>query len=488
MKQKKRMIIVAAYLITLGLLIAFILSVTGLTLRAMLLVAIALTLLLPMTIRAATKGLDLFEPVVISNVALGVMFLGRPLSDLLTGETTHLGYSILGTFNEALLVALVGTVCFEMGYFGTLGSVWARRLPKPPPFQPERAAAAGWLYFFLGGALFSLFLATQGGVGILKSLLAGRQQSHNELFLSSTGYLYNGIAMWAATALIFFAVAWVGKRHAYRIWFIFPTAFLLMYYGASGARSQLLPLALSIPVFWYLWKGKRPRLLVVIIVLLVGISLLGWMRETRNADAVARQSAGQALITALISPVQQAEEIFTGSDAEMFDSMTNELLILPDQTSFQHGATITDVLVRMVPRPLWPNKPLESNDIFVSTLWPEHYAASRAAPAFSVIGVFYADSGYLTVALGMLLIGVLFSMLWHWLQLFKTEPIAQMIYAMGLPFAIILMRGTIPDTLSRMLFLFVPLLLLIWGLRIHIRASEKRGRDHLQVRRRYRYQ
>ena len=40
----------------------------------------------------------------------------------------------------------------------------------------------------------------------------------------------------------------------------------------------------------------------------------------------------------------------------------------------------------------------------------------------------------------------------------------------ALPFVVILMRGTIPGTLTRMLFLFVPLGLLMWLTRLRFRA------------------
>lgn len=49
---------------------------------------------------------------------------------------------------------------------------------------------------------------------------------------------------------------------------------------------------------------------------------------------------------------------------------------------------------------------------------------------------------------------------------------------MSLPFVVILMRGTVPDTLTRMLFLFVPLVLLLWLTRL-------RSRPRLQSRRFY---
>lgn len=475
MKSNAAPAVAAVYIGLLGSLLVFILYVAGLSVRGLLLAAIAGSLLLPMMLRAVRGRLDLFEPVVLANIALGIMFVGRPLHQLITGETIHLGYDILPTFNETLLVTLIGIVSFQLGYFlRPNATAWARRLPAPPPLRPQRAAFAGWFYLLLGGLLFGAFLAQQGGLGLLLVLLAGRQQSNNDLFLGSTGYLYNGLLMWGASALIFFAIATVARRGLYWLWFLFPALCLVIFYGAQGGRSMLLPLMLAIPVFWYLWKDRRPSARSLLLAAFVGVALLGMLREVRTVGEN-RDFAG-TLLAALGSPVSEALNILGGADAEMFDSLANELLMVPERTPFQHGATITDVLIRAVPRPLWPDKPLESNDAIVNALWSEHYAKSRAAPAFSVLGPFYADSGLFTVALGMFFIGWVLALSWRWLYLHRAQPVAQMIYAMGLPFVVILMRGTIPGTLTRMLFLFVPLVLLLWLIRL-------RSRPRLQSRR-----
>ena len=440
-------------------------TVAGIGSTLFLLAGIVLSLMIPQAFRAAHGRLDLFEPLVLANIALGVMFVGRPLAVLGTYETIHIGYDVLPTFDEALVVALVGIVFFQIGYFASFGAAWARMLPPPSNFHPRRAILAGWLFFILGTLLFGAFLASAGGIGrVLFYLLEGRQPSNNDLYLSSTGYLYGGISLWAATALIFFVSATAGRRRGYIIPFLVITVLLLIFYGAQGTRSQMLPLVLAVPVFGYLWKVRRPKLRTLLVVSLIGFALLGWMREIRNVGE--REDMLHKLGSALVAPLREARGIFTGGDADMFDSLANALVVVPEQLPFQHGATITDILIRIVPRPLWPDKPLESNDAMVNVLWPVHYSMSRAAPAFSLIGPFYADSGIITVALGMFLAGALLATLWCWLQQYHANVIAQMIYSMGLPFVVILMRGSIPDTLARMLFMFVPLVLVMLLMRL----------------------
>lgn len=467
MTFKKSLLYAIAYLIVLGVLTSIVLIYVKTHSQALLLTAIIVSLIGPIFVRNMQGKLDIFEPLVIANFSFFFMFLGRPLADLITEQTIHLGYTILATFDETLFLAWVGITSFQIGYFSCFGRRLANLFPYPPRFKPSTAVLSAWLFAALGATLFILFLITQGGIEVLLYLLEGRQAGNNELFLRSTGYLYNGIMMLAPASLIFFIVAVVCKRtHMYLMFavIIFP---LVFFYASRGTRCQLLPLVISIPTFWYLWKQRRPSLKNVFIAGLVGLAMLGWIRQVRDVDT--HTNWIEHLGVVISSPFDTIGDLLTSPDTEMFDSMANELIIVPETLKFMHGATITDVFIRAIPRTLCPNKPLESNDEIVNALWSEHYQKSRASPCFSVIGVFYADSGLLSVVLGMYFLGSLLSAAWLWYQANPNKIMSQMLYSMGLPFVVILMRGSIPDTLARMLFYFAPLFLLMLFKRMHVR-------------------
>lgn len=469
MTFKKSLLHITAYIILFGVLAFLVIVYSETKLRTLLLLVIVLTLVIPIAARTVKGRLDLFEPLVIADVSLFFMFLGRPLADLMTNQTVNLGYTILATFDKALFLAWAGIICFQIGYFSPLGRCLANRFPYPPTFQPGTATLSAWLFTVLGAALFSLFLNTQGGFEVVPYLLEGRQASNNELFLRSTGYLYNGIMMWGPASLIFFAVAVVYKRIHMFFPFVMLILPLVILYGYRGTRSQLLPLVISIPVFWYLWKRRRPSLKTVFLAGLVGLALLCWLREVRNIEV--KDKTVDQLQAVFSSPFAAISDLLTSPDTEMFDAMVIELLMVPKTLAFMHGATFTDIFIRAVPRTLCPNKPLESNDEIVNALWPEHYSISRASPCFSVIGVFYADSGFISVVFGMFFLGALFAASWRWFQAHSNSLMAQLLYSMGLPFVVILMRGSIPDTLARMLFYFAPLFMLMIVKRLHTRIS-----------------
>ncbi len=456
-----RLIILLA---TLGVVIFLIFAATQDITKIVFLILIALAIILPIGTKLIRETFDIFEPLFIANVALGVMFLARPVADLLTGETIHLGYDILPTFNEALMLVFVGIAAFEVGYFLGPGSLWSQYLPQPEKFRVDQVRIAGFFFLFLGGFLFSLFLAKGGGLDLLLFLMKGRQAEDNGIFLASSGYYYNGLLMWSASALIFFALFILLKQRFFLFIFVIVFGALAIFYGSRGTRSQLLPLTIALPTFWYLFHQKRPSGFVLSITFLILISLAGWLREVRNVGVVSYdQKDTPTLTSALASPFKQLGDIITGYDNEMFDALCNELLVVPESLPYKPLGSIADIFIRIIPRSMWPNgeKPLETNDSVIVALWPEHYEHSRASSALSILGPFYADSGFIGVAIGMFFIGVILSMMWHWFLANQRNYTALLLYSMSLPFVIILMRGTLPDTLSRILFMVVPIFILL---------------------------
>jgi hypothetical protein len=73
----------------------------------------------------------------------------------------------------------------------------------------------------------------------------------------------------------------------------------------------------------------------------------------------------------------------------------------------------------------------------------------------------------------MFFLGSLLAAFWRWFQTHSNSVIAQIIYSMGLPFVVILLRGNIPDTLARMLFYFAPLLIFLIYKGLHARIGSE---------------
>ncbi|MGO9441316.1 MAG: O-antigen polymerase [Terriglobales bacterium] len=436
--------------------------------QATTLIACATLLALPIAARIGHHRFDLFEPIVPATIALAVMFIGRPLADLTTGSFVHLDHDFAAAFDTTLIVVTIGIACFELGYASNLSRSVTGFFPRAPRrFDMTKSVIFACVLIVLALTLFGIFIATRGGVALLMALAEGRRSTDSSLFQSSTGYLYQSIDALTPATLIFVAAGVLTSKRKFYLGALLTGAPLFLFYAGHGSRSFALTLLLSGPVFWYVWRNRRPRFRSLLVVSVIAVCLIGFVRQVRNVEVPHDRS--EQLAASFSDPGGQAADILSGADAEMFDSLANEITVVPSQLAYSPGGCITDIAIRAIPRVLWVDKPLELSDSVVTTLWPEHYQLSRASAAFSIMGSFYADSGVIGVAIGMFFVGVILAALWRWWQRNSGSVAATLTYSMMLPFVIVLMRGTIPDTLARLLFTAVPLFGLQMLQRIRLR-------------------
>jgi hypothetical protein len=167
-----------------------------------------------------------------------------------------------------------------------------------------------------------------------------------------------------------------------------------------------------------------------------------------------------AFVSLASDPGAVVDRFVTGPDLEMFDAMNSELQIVPSSIPFQPGRTILDIPIRAIPRATWPSKPIETNEEITARLYPVQARATRAAPALSILGAFYADSGIIGVAIGMGLLGIILRYIWNRTLTAHFDSWSLVTYAVTLPLLMILIRGTIVGTLALALFAVVPIIVM----------------------------
>jgi hypothetical protein len=86
---------------------------------------------------------------------------------------------------------------------------------------------------------------------------------------------------------------------------------------------------------------------------------------------------------------------------------------------------------------------------------------NRASPASSFVGSLYADFGIYTIIIGMFLLGKILSEIWFKFSS-SNSVYSKLFYSLVPSFIVILIRGTLPDTLGRALFYFLPFFILFF--------------------------
>jgi hypothetical protein len=212
-KQGQGVIYGISFIVFFWILVAItVLFLSGFSLRTGLILADTTVLLAPLVIKMASGTLDIFEPLIFSNIALGAMMVARPIADISAERYIEHGFSFAASFDQALLVVLIGNLAFQCGYFSKFGDYLARLLiQQPAPFDFKTTSLWASFLTALGVALYSVFLASAGGLGLLLSMLSGRSSVSNSAHHDSSAYLYGAASLLIPACLMFFGM-WVMRR------------------------------------------------------------------------------------------------------------------------------------------------------------------------------------------------------------------------------------------------------------------------------------
>lgn len=429
--------------------------------RGLMISAIATAIFLPLMARLATGRLDLLEPIVPSALATTIMFVGRPLADQVTNSYIHLGISIVPTFDYTLLTVLLGVIAFNLGYSSGMGNPLRRLFPTPSIQFPIRQwAISAMALAVVGAVLFGIFLLSNGGIRALLIVIGGRSQSKATMLRESSAYFYQAINLLLPAAVIFFGI-WMRTRRLRHLAFAALTGFpLFLYQVTTGNRSEMLPLVFGLSAIYYLWKRQRPKLSHLLVAGVVLLVFFAFLREFRDTAASGLRKHSAEHSTVLTDPGKALATTFTKDDSEMFDTFCNLVEVVPDRIEFHPFGIFTDIGIRVLPRVLFPNKPLELPDRLIVVLWPHHYRINRASAAFSILGHYYMYGGIMGVIIGGFLMGVLLRQTWTWYLSHRGNLNAILLYSFVPAFVVLLWRGTVPDTLGRMVFTVLPMVVI----------------------------
>lgn len=454
-------------LATTSVLVGMTISLLSLSLDSAILLAIGVTLVLPVIWRVAQRHFDPFEPIVFFTLAYSVMFLVRPSAMLLMGdlvyERSSRAIDVSAKFTEMLAIALIGAVSFTVAYVLPIGRGIALKLRKPPKdFYTNTAVAGAMATAFI--AVISFGLLGASSVGLAKSIslvLAGRSPELTAVIRGASSYLWYGSFLLVPSALVLMVVGHSRRRIGLVIMASFVIALLILRAVPIGSRMLLLPLIGSLLAYYYVARMARPGL--VTIIAFGAIALFGstLFLNLRSAQVRRELGAREVLLQIITTPARLFHPFITGADAEMAPVLVAALQIIPEELPHTYGgAVIGDLFVRPVPRQIWSEKPLPPREKVIATLWPAEYAMGKANPEFSVLLYFYLDFGFIGVAIGMIIYGVLWRALYEYYRMNETNIVAQLLFTTSLPFVVIAVRDSPVDTLIRGIFIIFPILII----------------------------
>jgi hypothetical protein len=423
----------------------------------MLIVATGTATVLPILVAKTRRRLDVFEPLVPASAAFALLFVARPIVDVLYGSPLYAD-TRSATFSLAMVAALAAIVGFNAGYDAGLGLRLARHLPAPSFRANDSVLLVGSVS--LAGAAFAalIFIAVQsGGLG---ALFAQR----GALGTGQTGevpaIVYGATAL-ATPALLLLWTVEGRARWIARVLSLAPLAVILIATIPRGDRRTLIPVLVAAIAMYYLARDTRPsKRTVVVSLFVVFFVLVVPLRDARNGGL----SYWDAMTQSISDPGSAVERLLRTGDTEMIDTLALEVgqVGVDPRMPWQYGmATLSETILQPIPRQIWPDKPQPIRNLIIDANWGmTDGGCVSLCPTFSVVGTLYADVGIMSVFLGTLSLGVLFRAAYAYFMHWRHSRFAQAAYAGTLFLPFFVWWSSLSSVVIYAGFYLVPILLI----------------------------
>ena len=159
------------------------------------------------------------------------------------------------------------------------------------------------------------------------------------------------------------------------------------------------------------------------------------------------------------APRQVLNPLVRGPDAEMAPALAGALIVVPEEFGYRFGgATVGDLVIRPIPRELWPGKPEIPGRQVTAAVWPVARETGAFDPAFTPLLFFYWDFGIPGAFVGMAFIGVVARALYDALLLRPRSLVVQLVFAAGLWYLVVALRHDPVSVFVWGIVLFAPLI------------------------------
>jgi hypothetical protein len=266
------------------------------------------------------------------------------------------------------------------------------KVQLPTQFTPaERRLAAD-----LGPAVLTAAWVLLG-VSMIATMYVSQAVSGNAVLSLGYGYLTHlsllkigaAILLWQIWMAGGVSAAFVPRIAFYMFW---PLVFLDSL--RPDRRFELLGWALGAVLLWSYGASGRDYLRRIAIAF-TGVALV------IGATGVLRQElAGDDFTDAVV------ERISSARDANMLEGFAIVLQVYPDLVPYRMGAGHFEILIRPIPRALWPDKPLGGYSLSSAVGGYDFETLGTTGISPSLFGSFYEEGGVLAVILFAALYGV----------------------------------------------------------------------------------
>lgn len=364
--------------------------------------AVAVLCLVPFVIALFAKSTDLFDPVCWAAAYFALLFVLRPLYDLIFGSE-FLGdmpfdQATDEAFNLGMIYALLSFCVFLIGYYSNFDLIFARIFPKlPTRWSGNRTKIAWPLLFGFGLVSYFTLVSSFGGWDYY---IFNKSET---LTSPGQGFLQLGSSMMSIGFIMALTQSYSSGGRGY-LAYVLLLPILLILGLLTGSKGTLLSSILAAMIATHYLK-REIRFRYIIYLGMLTIILLPILNIYRGITS----DSGLPIAFIGDSFQSDAEFVIRNLMARFYgiDSLTLLIRDTPKVMDYQLGGTIWPLFVSWIPRQFWEDKPIISfGKIFAEEYLGDFFYGTGTSASPTLLGELYLNWHILGILFGALLSGI----------------------------------------------------------------------------------
>jgi len=417
-------------------------------------------ILLLLLFHKSKYGFDMFEPIYFVSLIYSLLYFVAPIYDILIGSYSWFGYLLFEYGLKSSFIAFIGYLAFFIVYEINLNK-YKLKINSEYEYNTKNIVVISLFLYFIclftnifymvkSGYASVLYVCSLGFFGGIENI-EFKEKILNIGFLSMLSYSL------PTTVLLYWEY---GKKNILKFLLFIPVINLQI---TRGFRFFIIQILLTFFAYYYVRTNKRPNLKKLIQIFLIIFIIITFMTLFRDT---VRSGKGADLQILNVNTIVESVDATFWENLRIYKNYYGIVGAVPEVYDYCYGKlTIIRTILIAIPRILWNNKGVESNERGLDVLIGADIGRGQAYPN---LGEYYYDFGLMGVVFYMGIIGFLMRKIKQNCMANKDGPLNNIIFVSVL-FAMlqIIIRGYTPTNFWYIIFLLIP----VWIVKISCRKK-----------------